>query len=213
MTCLPVSRQWFYPVVGDLVLFYHRVEPRTGCGGPASSAAAPGSRQGGLLGRRSSPALFLPSEWFFLLSHEVLNPMYCLFEYAGRDNYCLQINPASAINPDHLAYFRFIGRFIAMVRSPGLARGEVPPLPPSSTWPLGRRLGAFPPSPAVRGPGLAQSRPSGGNSSMWGVISGGLGDGGLPLGTGGGELPPVGAEPQQEPAGLRPEQKVDAFVS
>ncbi|KAG8446212.1 hypothetical protein GDO86_013894 [Hymenochirus boettgeri] len=56
-------------------------------------------------------------EWFFLLSHEVLNPMYCLFEYAGKDNYCLQINPASYINPDHLRYFRFIGRFIAMVSS------------------------------------------------------------------------------------------------
>lgn len=53
-------------------------------------------------------------EWFFLLSHEVLNPMYCLFEYAGKDNYCLQINPASFINPDHLKYFKFIGRFIAM---------------------------------------------------------------------------------------------------
>ncbi|XP_036088655.1 NEDD4-like E3 ubiquitin-protein ligase WWP1 isoform X3 [Rousettus aegyptiacus] len=56
----------------------------------------------------------LAREWFFLLSHEVLNPMYCLFEYAGKSNYCLQINPASAINPDHLAYFCFIGRFIAM---------------------------------------------------------------------------------------------------
>ncbi|KAM8830943.1 E3 ubiquitin-protein ligase Itchy-like isoform 2-T2 [Synchiropus picturatus] len=53
-------------------------------------------------------------QWFFLLSHEVLNPMYCLFEYAGKDNYCLQINPASNINPDHLKYFKFIGRFIAM---------------------------------------------------------------------------------------------------
>uniref|UniRef100_A0A7N8XML0 E3 ubiquitin-protein ligase n=1 Tax=Mastacembelus armatus TaxID=205130 RepID=A0A7N8XML0_9TELE len=56
----------------------------------------------------------LAREWFFLLSHEVLNPMYCLFEYAGKSNYCLQINPASAINPDHLSYFCFIGRFIAM---------------------------------------------------------------------------------------------------
>lgn len=45
--------------------------------------------------------------------------MYCLFEYAGKNNYCLQINPASSINPDHLTYFRFIGRFIAMVRAPG----------------------------------------------------------------------------------------------
>lgn len=26
-----VSRQWFYPMVGYVMLFYHRVEPRTGC--------------------------------------------------------------------------------------------------------------------------------------------------------------------------------------
>uniref|UniRef100_A0A8C3A809 E3 ubiquitin-protein ligase n=1 Tax=Cyclopterus lumpus TaxID=8103 RepID=A0A8C3A809_CYCLU len=62
----------------------------------------------------SCNVLLLCREWFFLLSHEVLNPMYCLFEYAGKNNYCLQINPASSINPDHLTYFRFIGRFIAM---------------------------------------------------------------------------------------------------
>lgn len=54
-------------------------------------------------------------EWFFLLSHEVLNPMYCLFEYANKNNYSLQIYPGSSVNPDHLHYFRFIGRFIAMV--------------------------------------------------------------------------------------------------
>jgi len=53
-------------------------------------------------------------EWFFHLSHEVLNPMYCLFEYANNNNYSLQINPASSINPDHLMYFRFIGRVVAM---------------------------------------------------------------------------------------------------
>jgi len=53
-------------------------------------------------------------EWFFTVSHEVLNPMYCLFEYANKNNYSLQINPASYVNPDHLHYFIFIGRFIAM---------------------------------------------------------------------------------------------------
>ena len=41
--------------------------------------------------------------------------MYCLFQYANDRNYSLQINPASSINPDHLRYFRFMGRFIAMV--------------------------------------------------------------------------------------------------
>ena len=53
-------------------------------------------------------------EWFFLLSREVLNPMWCLFQYANNTNYSLQINPSSSINPDHLKYFRFIGRFIAL---------------------------------------------------------------------------------------------------
>ncbi|XP_023336886.1 E3 ubiquitin-protein ligase Su(dx), partial [Eurytemora carolleeae] len=53
-------------------------------------------------------------EWFFTVSHEVLNPMYCLFEYANKNNYSLQINPASYVNPDHLHYFKFVGRFIAM---------------------------------------------------------------------------------------------------
>ena len=55
-------------------------------------------------------------EWFFQLSHQMLNPMYCLFEYAGENNYMLQINPASSVNPEHLTYFRFVGRVIAMVR-------------------------------------------------------------------------------------------------
>ena len=54
-------------------------------------------------------------EWFFHVSHDVLNPMYCLFQYANNNNYSLQINPASSVNPDHLMYFQFIGKFIAMV--------------------------------------------------------------------------------------------------
>lgn len=53
-------------------------------------------------------------EWFFLLTHEFMNPMYCLFEYAGEGSYTLQINPASYVNPDHLEYFKFIGRVVAM---------------------------------------------------------------------------------------------------
>ncbi|XP_066933998.1 E3 ubiquitin-protein ligase wwp-1-like [Clytia hemisphaerica] len=54
-------------------------------------------------------------EWFFMLSREIMNPMYCLFEYSsGTGTYNLQINPASYVNPDHLEYFRFIGRVVAM---------------------------------------------------------------------------------------------------
>ena len=53
-------------------------------------------------------------EFFFLLSHEMFNPFYCLFEYSAHDNYTLQINPHSGINPEHLNYFRFIGRVIGL---------------------------------------------------------------------------------------------------
>ncbi|TGZ68154.1 hypothetical protein CRM22_004422 [Opisthorchis felineus] len=56
----------------------------------------------------------LSREFFFKLSVELLNPMYCLFEYASGTNYSLQINPASSVNPEHLQYFRFVGRFIAL---------------------------------------------------------------------------------------------------
>ena len=44
----------------------------------------------------------------------MFNPYYCLFEYSSHDNYTLQINPHSAINPDHLSYFRFVGRIVGM---------------------------------------------------------------------------------------------------
>ncbi|CAB1352040.1 unnamed protein product [Coregonus sp. 'balchen'] len=50
-------------------------------------------------------------EWFFLLSKEMFNPYYGLFEYSATDNYTLQINPNSGLcNEDHLSYFKFIGR-------------------------------------------------------------------------------------------------------
>jgi len=53
-------------------------------------------------------------EFFFLLSHEMFNPFYCLFEYSAHDNYTLQINPHSGINPEHLNYFKFIGRVLGL---------------------------------------------------------------------------------------------------
>ncbi|XP_037088392.1 E3 ubiquitin-protein ligase Nedd-4-like isoform X1 [Pollicipes pollicipes] len=57
----------------------------------------------------------LSREWFFLLSHEMFNPYYGLFEYSAMDNYTLQINPASGLcNDDHLSYFKFIGRVAGM---------------------------------------------------------------------------------------------------
>ncbi|KAF8448024.1 hypothetical protein L210DRAFT_3527707 [Boletus edulis BED1] len=56
----------------------------------------------------------LSREFFFLLSHEMFNPFYCLFEYSAHDNYTLQINPASSVNPEHLSYFKFIGRCLGL---------------------------------------------------------------------------------------------------
>lgn len=56
----------------------------------------------------------LNREFFFLLSHEMFNPFYCLFEYSAHDNYTLQINPHSGINPEHLGYFKFIGRVVGL---------------------------------------------------------------------------------------------------
>ncbi|CAB3244315.1 unnamed protein product [Arctia plantaginis] len=57
----------------------------------------------------------LAREWFFLLSKEMFNPYYGLFEYSAMDNYTLQINPNSGLcNEEHLSYFKFIGRVAGM---------------------------------------------------------------------------------------------------
>ena len=38
-------------------------------------------------------------EWLYLLSRQMLNPYYGLFQYSRDDAYTLQINPNSAVNP------------------------------------------------------------------------------------------------------------------
>ncbi|RZC33616.1 E3 ubiquitin-protein ligase SMURF2 [Asbolus verrucosus] len=53
-------------------------------------------------------------EWLHLLSREMLNPQYGLFQYSRDDHYTLQINPDSAINPEHLSYFHFVGRVLGI---------------------------------------------------------------------------------------------------
>ncbi|XP_067123380.1 E3 ubiquitin-protein ligase SMURF2 isoform X2 [Centruroides vittatus] len=53
-------------------------------------------------------------EWLYLLSHEMLNPYYGLFQYTRDDIYTLQINPDSSVNPEHLSYFHFVGRVIGI---------------------------------------------------------------------------------------------------
>lgn len=51
-------------------------------------------------------------EFFYLLSRELFNPNYCLFEYSSHNNYTLQISPQSSVNANHLEYFRFAGKVI-----------------------------------------------------------------------------------------------------
>ena len=54
-------------------------------------------------------------EWFYLLSKEMFNPYYGLFEYSSTDKYTLQIRPTSGLfNENHLTYFKFIGRVAGM---------------------------------------------------------------------------------------------------
>ena len=50
---------------------------------------------------------------FYLLLHEI-NSGYVLFEYLAHDHYTLQIYPAYGVDPEHLNYFKFIGRVLGL---------------------------------------------------------------------------------------------------
>jgi hypothetical protein len=45
------------------------------------------------------------------VSREIFNPNYALFEPSSSGS-TYQPNPKSYINPDHLNYYKFIGRFV-----------------------------------------------------------------------------------------------------
>lgn len=51
-------------------------------------------------------------EWFSILARAMFNPDYALFAPCAADRTTYQPNRASAINPDHLAFFKFVGRVI-----------------------------------------------------------------------------------------------------
>ncbi|XP_006824928.1 E3 ubiquitin-protein ligase HECW2-like [Saccoglossus kowalevskii] len=53
-------------------------------------------------------------EFFFLLSRELFNPYYGLFEYSANDTYTVQISPMSAFVDNQLEWFRFCGRVIGL---------------------------------------------------------------------------------------------------
>lgn len=54
----------------------------------------------------------LSRDWFCRIMPEVTNPNYALFSSTEQNPYVFKINPLSSVNPDHLQYFRFVGRIL-----------------------------------------------------------------------------------------------------
>lgn len=55
-------------------------------------------------------------EWYMIISREIFNPMYALFTVSPGDRVTYMINPSSHCNPNHLCYFKFVGRVIGEFR-------------------------------------------------------------------------------------------------
>ncbi|KAI9282595.1 hypothetical protein BY458DRAFT_552211 [Sporodiniella umbellata] len=51
-------------------------------------------------------------EWFSVLARQMFDPNYALFITSAADKLTYQPNRASAVNPDHLSFFKFVGRVI-----------------------------------------------------------------------------------------------------
>jgi E3 ubiquitin-protein ligase HUWE1 len=60
----------------------------------------------------------LSREFFGILAKEIFNPNYALFT-STEDGSTFQPNPNSSINPDHLSYFRFVGRIVGKAVADG----------------------------------------------------------------------------------------------
>jgi E3 ubiquitin-protein ligase HUWE1 len=60
----------------------------------------------------------LSREFFGILAKEMFNPNYALFT-STEDGCTFQPNPNSMINPDHLSYFRFVGRVVGKAVADG----------------------------------------------------------------------------------------------
>lgn len=54
----------------------------------------------------------LTREWFSVLAKEIFNPNYALFNGINDNDITFQPNPQSDVNPEHLTYFKFVGRVI-----------------------------------------------------------------------------------------------------
>jgi len=51
-------------------------------------------------------------EWFQVLAKQMFDPNYALFNPVASDRTTFHPNPFSAVNPEHLTFFKFIGRII-----------------------------------------------------------------------------------------------------
>jgi E3 ubiquitin-protein ligase HUWE1 len=54
----------------------------------------------------------LTREWFQILARQMFDPNYALFQPCVADKLTYQPNRASWVNPEHLAFFKFVGRVI-----------------------------------------------------------------------------------------------------
>lgn len=56
-------------------------------------------------------------EWYVIISREIFNPMYALFCVSPGDRVTYMINTSSHANPNHLCYYKFVGRVIGKLLS------------------------------------------------------------------------------------------------
>ena len=64
-------------------------------------------------GEEGQDAGGLLREWYLIIAREMFNPNYALFKTTPGDRVTYMPNPSSHINPEHLNYFKFVGRIIA----------------------------------------------------------------------------------------------------
>ena len=64
-------------------------------------------------GEEGQDAGGLLREWYVIISKEIFNPMYALFRTSPGDKVTYMIYEQSQTNPNHLDYFKFVGRVIA----------------------------------------------------------------------------------------------------
>jgi len=64
------------------------------------------------MGEEGMDAGGLTREWFLIMSREIFNPNYALFRNAADSQVVFQPNKFSYWNPEHIDFFKFVGRFV-----------------------------------------------------------------------------------------------------